>query len=110
MGDDQDKSDQDSDGQDGSEDDNAAPLSSNGNEGASNPPIRASISGSSKVHWTQQEDELLREGESPLRSDLSPSFLIPYSGQWCDCTAPSGPPSSLAKRSLSASVGAPDSI
>eukprot|EP01036_Dinobryon_divergens_P023733 gene23733-32115_t len=61
---DQDKSDQDSDEQDGSDGDNPAPLSGNDNEGAPNPPTRAarsSISGSSKVHWTLQEDELLRE-------------------------------------------------
>ena len=70
---DQDKSDQDSDEQDGSDDDNPAPD----NGGASNPPTRAarsSISGSSKVHWTLQEDELLREGEAPRCSGLT-SFV-----------------------------------
>lgn len=83
---DQDKSDQDSDEQDGSDGDNPAPLSGNDNEGAPNPPTRAarsSISGSSKVHWTLQEDELLREGEETavLWSDLLRfSFLILDSG------------------------------
>ena len=50
--------DQDSDDQDGSDDDNPSPVRSD------EVVVKPSISASSKVHWTQQEDELLREGDA----------------------------------------------
>lgn len=81
---DQDKSDQDSDEQDGSDGDNPAPPPApplSGNPPTSTRAARSSISGSSKVHWTQQEDELLREGEETavqLCSAVLWSYLISF--------------------------------